>query len=1174
MKLNKKIIKVLPALMLVAMINNCVYSQMTEDVNNYSLDLEKTKIATLEPHLFYFHPDMDNELSWKVLEGESVSEELNYEIIDVDGSVVSKGAAIMNNSGRINTTVNLPRGYYIIRFTNLDIQFGLSVLPFLDPDSLPDRFFAVHADLCHDDRLTHLDAADKEERYENLFRVLHKTGIRKVRDRVRPVMFAPNPDTWDWQGTVYRYENARQLFDKYDIDVLGYFALSPVWMKRSEDIIPGSNRKENKFPADLHAMTDVWLKIYERWRNELETIELYNEPTGVTEDRLAPLVNAMTYRFKTAGYNDVDIATAAFAGLRKRYTQHLGEMKVYDGIDKITFHTYANPDQLVGRTEFYMDAPGKFGYPNMPVSITEAGEKYVGGLWPTLEQEKNRCKTIIGNAVESRATGINGFYSFIFKAAHFKEGDNITQHSLIDIYGTPFLTMAAYANAINQLSHKEYLGDMQINHKDINRIRVFGDGEDAVAVITADIKSSINLSVPVKEITGIDGRKITPDVNGNIPLEDHIVYVTFNQSDIESEINSDTEAMELYKRAQQSDNFPSRKTYPVVLQHFADYDHLEFGASAYNMATILDQDVTLTFQVSNMSGQDRDIEVELEMPEFLTTQEPSVKSLHIPANSKKKIHWKVAFDQNKPGFIGDVTLKPTSDYESIVSPVIFGVKCPRPVEEVLKSFNSYRKIDIYDESKWSMAGTNTIDLNIQVNRDEVEFGLKVEDNRSWSAGRYDISDYDLTHTSGLLVVAREDKIPDNVSKFWPKVSFGVEEQNGANYLGGRIPNDGRVHWTFIEFGAMPVNVNDNNQTLDVDEIENFLVHTWHGMTDRTVHYEVFDVYIVSDSLLFEETAFDVQLNVKKKKNEPIAQATIMLDTGKYITNDAGVVILSQVSYGFYNININADGYLPLEVPNVEIFSDTILTFKAERDKPDVTFKFIDAANGSPLSRVMVIANNTASFTKNEGMVTFNDISDDKVILEATRDSYFDVNDSAIIENDTIITIPMTKTMANVNFIISGDDHKLSNVLVDFAGRTGFSGTDGEVTFFNQPARQFYDFEISIEGFKIVSDSLFLESDTAIHLSLEAVTNNQFINNDLIKVYPNPFINHLSVFSKYSKGIISLCDLQGRVLFEKQIVPGKQIIPLAHLTEGFYMLSIRAVDQWYCFRVLKQLPSKN
>lgn len=1129
-----------------------------------------TELGTMEPQKFYFYPNTDQELSWKVISGELSPGDLDYEIIDFHGNKIQEGTASTTDNIHLTSTVNLPQGYYIIKFINLNTQFGLSVLPYLDPALEPDRFFAMHADLCHDDRLTYLSTEDQETRHENLFRVLYKTGIRKVRDRVRPVQFAPSADTWSWQGTTYRYEDARQLFNQYDIDVLGYFALSPGWMKRSADNISGSNRNENKYPSDMHALTETWLKIYDRWKNELEVIEIWNEPHGVVEDRVAPMVHAMAFAFQTAGH-DVELATTAFAGLPKRIVTNMGQMGCWDAVDKLTFHTYASPGQMEGRTRFFTDHMATFDNPYMPISITECGQKYIGGLWPTLPQEYYRSENIIGNTVEARAAGVESMYPFFFRAAQFLEGDNITQHSMIDIYGTPFLSMASYVNAIIQLAHKGYLGDLDMDHPNVKSARIFGDGDTAVLVLYSDEESSISISAPVQNIYGMDGRLLELTETNEIPMVDRIVYAVFKQSDLDGFIKTNSSVMDLYERSNKSDMMGPRNTYPVVLQHFADYEHLEFGSSAYNMATIFKGNVPLTFQASNLSDQEHTFEVELVLPAWLSATTDVIKTITVPAYGTKTIAWYVRLEEDQPGFRGDIMLKSTATDNDVVSSVKFGVICPREVPEVLKSFTSYRKLDIYDASKWKTYGTNGFDLNLQVKEDAVEFGLEVPENKSWTDARFDLSGYDMTKVKGLLVVARLDEIPDNISQYWPKVSFGVEEENGSKYRGTSIPADGEVHWSYLEFNDLPLDVRDDNQTLDLDQIANFEMHTWHGIPEMTINFEIYDVYMVSDSLLFDGSEFDVNLEIKDKiKDVPIGQALVMVDTTEYSSNDSGMVALSEIPCGFYDFSIHADGYLPLEVHNIEIFKDTMITFEIAKDNPVVTLKLIDIDTKEPVYRATVQVNDNSYFTSNKGVTNVNVLNGGKLIFEASHKDYFNKTDTILIERDTSITVPMVRKMANVKFQVSDSIQLLNNVAIVFDGRSGFTGVNGELIFYGQPARHYYDYQISLVGYKTVTDSLFLESDTTLSISLETVTNTQSVHLDgLFVVYPNPFKSHFIVFSSHSEGTMVLRDLQGRKLFEKQLVLGKQTVQSADLPDGYYILNVKFGNHTHRVRVVKQ-----
>ena len=1125
-------------------------------------------LATMEPHKFYFEPNKDNQLSWKLISGSLEPGDLDYEIINVDSELITTGTATLSDSIHVQATVNLSAGYYIIKFSNLDIQFGLAVLDYLDPKLKPDRFFALHADLCHDDWLTYLSEEEKVTRHENLFKTLYKTGIRKIRDRIRPIQFAPQSDQWSWQGTTYRYEDTRILFNQYDIDVLGYFALSPAWMKRPGDIIPGTNRDENKYPSDLHAFTETYLKIYERWENELEVIEIWNEPIGVTEDRLAPMIHAMAHEFKSEGH-DVTIAGSAFAGLHDRLVTSVGEMGCWDAIDLLTFHTYASPDQMEGRTNFYAGHANRFGQNYLPISITECGQKYIGGLWPTLAEEVYRTERIIGNAIESRAAGIESFYAFFFRAAQFIEGDNVTQHSLVDIYGTPYLTMAAYANAVIQLSHKKFLGEFKLDHPDLLRARVFGDGTTATVVFATSSDAYIKTDVAASNIFGMDGRKFNPTENGEIPLTDPIVYAEFNQADIENLIDTTVSIMDLYRRAQKKDSLPPRKTYPVVLQHFADYDHLEYGSSGYNMATILEGNVPLLFQASNFTDQDQQIEVQLELPRWLKAIADTVQSVTVPANGTKNIAWYIKLDESNSGFTGDIELRSTATENDLVSPVKFGVVCPREVPEVLNSFTSYRKMDIYDPTKWKTYGTKGSDLNISVDQDKVSFGLEVPERKSWTDAKYDISNYDLTKFKGLLVVAREDKMPDYISEFWPKITFGVEEENESKYRGTSIPADGKVHWSYLEFNDLPLDVRDDNQTLDLDKIEEFTMHTWHGRPGMKVNFEIYDVYMVSDSMLFDDSDFALNLRFRDKySGEYVDNVNVLFDSGTYISNDTGTVTIDSIQYGFHDLEIKADGYFSLAISNIEIMQDTTLIIEMDKDLPDLNLQIIDKSDSAAVYRAIVYANDQTSFSNAEGTVDFENIPDNTVVLKIEHNDYFSYTDTIKISKNAHLSIPLTARNADVSFHIADFSGDVKNATVSLSSLTAETDENGYLIFYNQPARQEYDFSVEADGYNLFEDSFFLKTDTTIDLSLIVSTIKKNMQEEnRINLYPNPVKNVLTLNCAFEKATIYLIDPGGKIVLQNEMKDFVKEIYMGGLENGVYVLKIQTENASFYQRVI-------
>ena len=1128
-----------------------------------------TELGTLDPHLFYFEPGVDHELKWKVLSGVPETGDLDYTITDFHGNQVAAGSAVTTDDIRVTATVNLSRGYYQLHFPNLGVQFGLAVLPYRDPSLEPDRFFGVHAELCHDDRLTYLTSAEQDTRHENLFRALHAIGIRQVRDRLVIGKFAPRPDKWDWYGTDYRYDDARVLFEQYDIHFMPNNAIAPNWMRRADDVISGSNLEENKYPSDLLAYTDAYLKIYDRWQLPMQTIEIWNEPSGMAYDRLGPLIHAMTYAFHEAGH-EVDLVSGVFAGIKEGYVKHLRSMGCWDALDMVTFHTYATPDQAENRTALYKNTAGGEENPYLPVGISEIGMKYIGGHWPSLSQEYDRAEMIVGNAVEARASGNEYFIPFKYLAARFSDGNNTTQHTLNNKYGTPFLSFASYAHSIQQLAHKEYLGDLMVEHSSLIRSRVFGDGTEAVAVLYNSGEAAIDMGIPVQSIHGMDGRVLNPGAGGEVVTEDRIVYVTFNQADLAGMIDSETTAMDLYQRGQDKDQMSPRKVKPVVLQHFADYDHLEYTDAGYRLGTIFQGQVPLSFQATNLSEEEKTIEVKLSLPAFLTTENDLERSLTIPARSTGMLGWYIQLDEEQSGFQGEISLSAADPADSLVAPVEFEVVCPRPVPDVLSSFASYRRIDFNDRGKWFLWGQPNSNLEMELENNTAWFSLSSTENKVGTKAFYPVSNYDFTDVKGLLVVAREDAQPGWESRYWPKISFGVDETGGAQYLGDKFPADGEVHWSYVEFEKLPVNVNDDNQTLDRDQINRFVVSTWHAVPEATVNFEVFDVYMVSDSILLEGSDYQVILEViDQATGQPLEGATVEFGDSTYVTGQDGTITLEAVDYGFYMRVVEAAGYYPLEEAYAEVYSDTTFTWDLQRDLPDITLRVLDRSSQDPVYRATVSTGAGTWPSNEQGEVVLEDLSQDTLVYTITHGDYFTHTDTLELEGDSLFTIWLTPTYADVLFEVNDAAGPVPQAEVILEGRSGYTDSQGRLTFYNQPAREKYEYEIDTEGYETYVDSFFLEVDTTLSLALDSLTpvDRSFAGRSMM-VYPNPAGDWLMIRCDIHGARVTLTDAMGRVLIRGKLEDHEGRVDLADIPEGVYYLEVSGEGRRYSRCVIR------
>ncbi len=1122
-------------------------------------------VITIEPDQFYFHPNTDQELSFLAYSRGIDQEELHYSIYDLYGNEVLKDTAYTTNGIDITTSVNLDRGYYRIYFPDLDTYFGLTVLPFRDRE--PDRFFGVHAALTKNDELVYLSFAEEGARHESLVKTLEKTGIGLVRERVRPATYAPSPGVIDYDPSSHRYEDARQLYEAYGIDVMGFFAITNWWMRRPNDRVNPTER-HNRFPLNMHAITDTWDSIANRWGETLTKIEIWNEPRSGTQDRLAPLYHAMAYSFD--GMDNPKLLGSGYtAGTMEKYIPDMGRMKALDVIDKISFHQYTGPEVTGNMTTTVRGALKPFGLETMPVINSESGAQYVGGIWPSFAQDITSGAISSGRAAENKAFGQEHFCHFVYSPAIREEFDKVGES--ICVSGTASLNFAAYVTSALFLSHREYIGDLNTDLPNVMMNHVFAGQDTAVVTLFRDSEGSVDLPSAPIGVYGMDGRPV--DFSGtSVTLTDPMVYAIFKRTDMEGHVTDDTEAMPSYQLAKEPFT-QSGDTYPVSVLHVPDYLELEFSNSAYVMNTILDGSATLSYEAYNLSNQEQTVDLALTLPGWLQTSGDTVKTVTIPPKGDVAFSWEVTFNPESDGFQGEVWVEPVNGTESVAHPLMYRVQCKRPLENILDSYHSYRKLYLFDPSKWNEYGKNEAEIDVNVAGDTVLFQMNVSDEKDWMAGTYNVSDVDFTHVKGFFADARIDAKPDDGNRFWPLMKFGfLEGGDGGHYYCKEFPLEGDRTWVYAELDDIPIDLNDENQNLDRDEIVRFRARFRQGRPGVDVNAELYALYLVSDTLLFSDTLFNCEVRLlDKDSGDPLQGIEVVFGEDTLATGDDGRVEYEKLPYGYYDLEAEVEGYYPdLEERYIELHQDTSFTFSLQKQRPDVTLQFSDGQTGDPVSGVEIMWQENQSFSNAFGIAELQNIMGDTLIFTAAHDAYFNLTDTVAVRGDTSLVVEMFSQYADIAFEITNETGAMSGAIVTLGGMTDVTNPSGQVTYYDQLAREMYVYEVEADGYVTYEDSLFLETDTLLNILMNPVSTGVSPDNGGLNVYPNPTSNLLNVEFENHPGVgyhIKLCNLLGDVVWERRNPKGALRIKMDFLAEGIYFLKLESNHSNYYRRIL-------
>jgi len=392
-----------------------------------------------------------------------------------------------------------------------------------------------------------------------------------------------------------------------------------------------------RYPQDMIYTARVWQDYLTRFAPQLGNLEVWNE----TDDKYGPacgyvpMLKAIAYAKQQAG-----VATPLSGGIFSQlasdgFREDQAQNRMLEVADAISYHNYADPSVIEATVKWYRDYLARHGRESLPIYITESG-------WPwTGEAAKN----IVMKAVEAKACGIQQNYPFF--AQNYHEG--ALDFSLLHDNLTPKLALAAYCRLAALLSKHQYVGDLKL--KDILRARVFSNGEDYVAVLyPSGTGSSIKIpDFPIDRMEGIDGRNI-PVTKGKVIINDGLMYWFLNPQTVKAHfsryINSDTEAMKLYRRSQLP-LVPSKPSSLVLLPKVKTEQLVcqQARPSGYFVATAAEKQFELAVDVFNLSDAPQTVSLQLEVPKGIVVSTDSPVQITIPSQAKSTVKWK--FDTSK-----------------------------------------------------------------------------------------------------------------------------------------------------------------------------------------------------------------------------------------------------------------------------------------------------------------------------------------------------------------------------------------------------------------------------------------------------------------------------------------------------------------------------------------------
>ncbi len=655
--------------------------------------------------------------------------EVAYELKDYEGITLGSGVLPCRNN-QVRLTAPETEGYFDLQLGGHEISFVVAT-PY---SGASDPYWGI------DESFSWWGSGGDFRR--GYMRFLKKSGISWGRDRIRWSDLHPERERMSFEHG--HYAKIMKWSAEEGLEVLNVFHDAPAWNKKllkpEDDFLVGADSKtgytygSNVYPRDYQATSRSWRAILERFP-AIKAMEVWNEPDiGFGNDFPAEFFIALTKNFSTT-FRQAGISAKVIGGVlaipqeTTPYYRNLIAGGLLDDCDAFSFHTYRNTGELEEQVRLLRKQESDAGRtPGFPFWITESGRPWPYGLpRPELRQGMYSAQEITGKGIEFRALGIEKYFPF-FVIWHTEQ--NIFNFSMFDQRHAPLRSMGAYVAAVRLLSHKSYIGDLNLPGSD--RCRVFSDGKTAVAwvyksfskkiagdwgsldpEIMAQTRVPLPSGLKVEKILGADGRTLAVK-DGLLPMGDGYCYLILRPESLRPFLNSNTPAMALYRMVQSYAPAP-RAARDVVIQPDYDLSHHRYTRDGVSLQE--NENLELRVIFNNLSDGALTVQPALELGTGMLADSTEEPETVLEPHSSRLFSFQVRGDAR----LSDRTLTPLRviDRRGNATPMAVHLKRippkepPLPVYPQAKAFRKLAGADAWNSFSGQWTGRVEPDISAE-----------------------------------------------------------------------------------------------------------------------------------------------------------------------------------------------------------------------------------------------------------------------------------------------------------------------------------------------------------------------------------------------------------------------------------------------------------------------------
>lgn len=301
------------------------------------------------------------------------------------------------------------------------------------------------------------------------------------------------------------------------------------------------------------------------------------------------------------------------------------------------------------------------------------------------------------------------------------------------------------------------------------------------------------------------------------------------------------------------------------------------------------------------------------------------------------------------------------------------------------------------------------------------------------------------------------------------------------------------------------------------------------------------------------TNHKVTIEVKDSlTGEIIPGSQVEINQQVLTTGPNGIAEFDSVN-GLFDLKLVHDNYKTLIREQVEVYSDTTLTFPLTPEVYDVTIVVQDKNTGEFFPGVPVTFNAEEQVTNENGEV-FYEIFIGDYNYAVTKNSFADEWGTLNVLSDTIIYVQLIRTKADIKIVLKEGTTPVNNATVVLNGDTVISTGLGIARFRNLPVDSTYTYQILKEGYDEMKNMVYLTTDTSINVSM-VVTSVGIPNTpELLKLWPNPITEKLNIASSIDLENVEVFSIGGNKVRDFKGERNKTLsFDLSGLKAGTYLI---------------------